>query len=72
MKSNGQPLCLNEVGKRKLIGAKYIQMFVKKMKVIRDRLNIAQERKMSYPDMTRKDVVLKVGDLVFLKLLPCE
>lgn len=36
MKNNGQLLCGDEVGERKLFRPEYVKMFVNKVKVIRD------------------------------------
>ena len=37
------PLCWNEVGERKLLGPEIVQVMTDNVKVIRDRLNIAQD-----------------------------
>ena len=41
-----------------------------KVKVIRDRLKIAQNRQKSYADNRRRDLQFKIGDQVFLKISP--
>ena len=37
------PLCWDEVGERKLLGSKIVQVMTDNVKVIRDRLKIAQD-----------------------------
>ena len=41
-----------------------------KIKVIRDRLKIAQDRQKSYADNRRRDLKFEVGDMVFLRISP--
>ena len=41
-----------------------------KIKVIRDRLKIAQDRQKSYADNRRRDQEFEVGDMVFLRISP--
>ena len=41
-----------------------------KVKVIRDRLNIAQNRHKSYADNRCRDLQFEIGDQVFLKISP--
>ena len=38
------PLCWDEVGERKLLGPEFVQVTTYEVKVIRDRLKIAQDR----------------------------
>ena len=38
------PVCWDEVGERKLVGPEIVQVTSDKIKVIRDRLKIAQDR----------------------------
>ena len=39
-----------------------------KIKVIRDRLKIAQDRQKSYANHRRRDLEFEVGDMVFLRI----
>ena len=39
-----------------------------KIKVIRDRLKIAQDRQKSYANNRRRDLEFEVGDMVFLRI----
>ena len=41
-----------------------------KIKVIRDRLKITQDRQKSYANNRRRDLVFEVGDMVFLRISP--
>ena len=41
-----------------------------KIKVIRDRLKIAQDRQKSYANNHRRDLEFEVGDMVFLRISP--
>ena len=40
------------------------------MKMIREKLKVATHRQISYADMRRKDIRYKIGEKVFLKVLP--
>ena len=64
------PVCWDEVGKRKLVGPKIFQVTCYKIKVIRDRLKIAQDRQKSYANTRSRDLVFEVGDMVFLRISP--
>ena len=64
------PICWDEVGERKLVGPEIVQVTCNKVKVIMDRLKIAQNRQQSYEDNCRRDLQFKIGDQVFLKISP--
>src|SRR3954469_24537968 len=64
------PLMWDEVGERQLFGPDLIRDAEEKVKLIRDRLNIAQSRKKSYADAKRKDVTYEVGDCAYLRVSP--
>ncbi|XP_075091943.1 uncharacterized protein LOC142172076 [Nicotiana tabacum] len=64
------PLCWNEVGERKLVGPEIVQQTEDKVKIIKDRLNIASDRQKSYANLKRREIEYKVGDKVFLKVFP--
>ena len=40
------------------------------MKIIRERLKVATDRKKSYADMKRKDIRYEISEKVFLKVSP--
>ena len=44
------PLCWDEVGERKLNDIELIKITLEKIRIIRDRLQIAQDRQKSYAD----------------------
>ena len=62
------PVCWDEVGERKLVGPKIVQVTCDKIKVIRDTMKIAQDRQKSYANNHRRDLELEVGDMVFLRV----
>ena len=64
------PVCWDEVGKRKLVGPEIVQVTCDKIKVIRDRLKIEQDRQKSYANNRCRDLEFEVGDMVFLRISP--
>ena len=60
----------DEVGDRQLFGPDLIKESEQKVKLIRDRLKVAQYRKKSYADSKRKETVYEVGDRVYLRVSP--
>ena len=60
----------DEVGDRKLFGPDLIRDSEEKVKLIRDRLKIAQSRQKSYADTKRKEVTYEVGDRAYLRVSP--
>ena len=64
------PLCWDEVGERKLLGPEIVQVTTNNVKVIRNRLKIAQYRQKSYADNRRRDLEFQVGDQVFMRISP--
>nr|XP_016438091.1 PREDICTED: uncharacterized protein LOC107764080 [Nicotiana tabacum] len=61
-----------EIGETKLIGPDIVQDALRKVKLIQERLKIAQSRQRSYADIRRRDLEFKVGDYVFLKVSPMK
>ncbi|XP_070057486.1 uncharacterized protein [Nicotiana tomentosiformis] len=61
-----------EIGGTKLIGLNIVQDALKKVKLIQERLKIAQSRQKSYTDIRHRDLDFKVGDYVFLKVSPMK
>ncbi|CAL9028775.1 unnamed protein product, partial [Prunus brigantina] len=59
------PICWNEVGERKLEKVESIQETTEKVKMIIEKLKIAQDRQKSYADNMSKDLEFTVGDWVF-------
>ena len=64
------PLCWTELSKKKVIGPDLIQETEEKVKMIRERLKVANDRQKSYADMKRKDIRYEIGEKVFLKVSP--
>jgi hypothetical protein len=64
------PLLWDGVGDHKLFGPDLIRDSKEKVKLIHDRLKIAQSRQKSYADSKRKEVTYKVGDRAYLCVSP--
>ena len=66
------PLMWDEVGDRQLFGPDLIKESEEKVKLIRDRLKIAQSRQKSYADSKRKEVTYEIGDRAYLRVSPLQ
>ena len=64
------PLMWDEVGDRQLFGPDLIKESEEKVKLIRDRLKVAQSRQKSYADSKRKEVTYEIGDRAYLRVSP--
>ena len=64
------PLLWDEVGDCQLFGPDLIKESGEKVKLIRDRLKVAQSRQKSYADAKHKETVYEVGDRVYLRVSP--
>ena len=64
------PLMWDKVGDRQLFGLDLIKESEEKVKLIWDRLKVAQSRQKSYADSKRKEVVYEVGDRAYLRVSP--
>ena len=62
------PLCWKELSEKKVIDPDLIQETEEKVKMIRERLKISNDRQKSYVDMKRKDIRYEIGKKVFLKV----
>ena len=60
----------DEVGDRQLFGPDLIRESEEKVKLIRDRLKVAQSRQKSYADTKRKEVAHEIGDRAYLCVSP--
>ena len=60
----------DEVGDRQLFGPDLIKESEQKVKLIRDRLKVAQSRQKSYADSKCKETFYEVGDRVYLRVSP--
>ena len=63
-------LIWDEVEDRQLFGPDLIKESVEKVKLIRDRLKVAQSRQKSYADSKCKEVVYEIGDRAYLRVSP--
>src|SRR3954466_8960615 len=64
------PLMWDEVGEHQFFGPDLIREVEEKVKLIHDRLKIAQSRQKSYADAKRKEVTYEVGDRAYLRVSP--
>ena len=60
----------DEVGDRQLFGPHLIKQTEEKVKLIGDRLKVAQSRQKSYADTKRKEVAYEIGDRAYLRMSP--
>ena len=61
-----------EVGKTWLIGPDLFHQVMDKVKVIQERLKMAQSHQKFYTDVRRKDLKFEEGDWVYLKVSPMK
>ena len=64
------PTCWTEVGEHSIIGLDLIRDTSEKVDLIQKCLLTAQSRKKNYVDRRRRPLEFKVGDHVFLKVMP--
>nr|GEZ03655.1 putative reverse transcriptase domain-containing protein [Tanacetum cinerariifolium] len=64
------PVCWAEVRKAQLIGPELIQETTKKIMLIKQRIQAAQDRQKSYTNLKQKPMEFEVGDMVMLKVSP--
>nr|GEW32065.1 putative reverse transcriptase domain-containing protein [Tanacetum cinerariifolium] len=63
-------LCWAEVGESQLTGLELIQETTKKIVLIKQRMQAAQDRQKNYAGRKRKPMEFEIGDRVMLKVLP--
>ena len=63
-------LCWTEVGESSITGPGLVRDTSEKVSLIRQSLLTAQSRKKRYVDVRRRPLDFKVGDHVFLKVMP--
>ncbi|XP_028111281.1 uncharacterized protein LOC114309703 [Camellia sinensis] len=61
-----------EVGDRPLLGPKLVQKTTEKVKLIQQRLKIAQSRQKSYADIRRREREDEIGNRIFIKVTPMK
>ena len=66
------PLLWDQVGERQVFGPDVIKEAEDKVKLIRERLKVAQSRQKSYADNRRRELSFEVGDLVYLRVTPIK
>nr|GEX13572.1 putative reverse transcriptase domain-containing protein [Tanacetum cinerariifolium] len=64
------PVCWAEVGESQLTGPELIQETMKKIVLIKQRMQAAQDRRKKYTDWKRKPMEFEIGDMVMLKVSP--
>ncbi|KAG8501051.1 hypothetical protein CXB51_003154 [Gossypium anomalum] len=64
------PSSWTELGEQQVLRPELVADTEDKVRVIRDRLKEASDRKNSYVDLKRKEIEYSVGDMVFLKVSP--
>jgi hypothetical protein len=64
------PLLWDGVGERSFFGPDLIKEAEEKVRLIRDRLKVAQLRQKSYADSKCKEVTYEVGDIAYLRVSP--
>lgn len=64
------PLLWSGVGERNLFGPELIKEAKDKVRLVRDKLKIAQSRQKSYTDSKRREVTYEVGDRAYLRVSP--
>lgn len=64
------PFLWDEIGEHQLYGPDLIKDAESKVKLIKERLRVAQSRQKSYADTRRRDLSFEVGDFVYLRVTP--
>ncbi|GJT19925.1 putative reverse transcriptase domain-containing protein [Tanacetum coccineum] len=64
------PVCWAKVGEAQLTGPELIQETTKKIILIKQRIQAAQDQQKSYADLKRNQMEFEVGDRVMLKVSP--
>jgi hypothetical protein len=64
------PLLWSETRERKIFGPDVLQEDEKKVRMVRENLQVAQSRQKSYADHSRRVLSFEVGDFVYLKVSP--
>jgi hypothetical protein len=64
------PLCWYESGESVVVGPEIVQQTTEKIKMIQEKMRIAQSRQKSYHDKRRKSLEFQEGDHVFLRVTP--
>nr|CAH66095.1 OSIGBa0114I04.2 [Oryza sativa] len=64
------PLLWDQTGERQVFGTDILREAEEKVKIIQERLRVAQSRHKSYADNRRRDLSFDEGDYVYLRITP--
>ena len=64
------PVCWDEMGERKINDMELIEISFEKIRIVRERLKVAQDRQKSYVNNRRKELEFEMHNLVFFKAAP--
>nr|CAH66120.1 OSIGBa0146N20.5 [Oryza sativa] len=64
------PLLWDQTGERQVFGTDILREAEEKVKIIQERLRVAQSRQKSYADNRRRDLTFEEGDYVYLRVTP--
>nr|CAH67938.1 H0211F06-OSIGBa0153M17.10 [Oryza sativa] len=64
------PLLWDQTGERQVFGTDILRAAEEKVKIIQERLRVAQSRQKSYADNRRRDLAFEEGDYVYLRVTP--
>jgi hypothetical protein len=62
------PLYWNQTGESQVFGLEILQEAEKQVQIVRENLKTAQSRQKSYVDNKRRELIIEVGDFVYLKV----
>nr|ABA93529.1 retrotransposon protein, putative, Ty3-gypsy subclass [Oryza sativa Japonica Group] len=66
------PLSWDQIGERQLFGTEVLSEAEKKVRIVRERLRIAQTQQKSYAENRRRELTFEVGDYVYLCVTPLK
>nr|AAV31288.1 putative polyprotein [Oryza sativa Japonica Group] len=64
------PLLWDQTGERQVFGTDILREAEEKVKIIQERLRVAQSRQKSYADNRRRDLAFEEGDYIYLRVTP--
>ncbi|XP_071923294.1 uncharacterized protein [Coffea arabica] len=68
----GFPLYWDEIGEKLITGLDLVERTLEKIKIIRERLKVAQDRNESWADLKRRPLEFQTGEKVYLKASPTK
>ncbi|XP_047269389.1 uncharacterized protein LOC124899222 [Capsicum annuum] len=66
------PIGWYKEGEMQIFGPDLVHQVMEDVKIIRERLNIAQSRHKSYANVRKRDLKFEVGDWIFLRVSPMK